>query len=62
MIFCHLCVCICTVSQALKENTYPFLAVIVLRENRMTVVAKIEGPIGESLLSYAGEIGGGGED
>lgn len=46
-------------SQALKENTYPFLAVIVLRENRMTVVAKIEGPIGESLLSYAGGSGGG---
>ncbi|XP_025090464.1 FAS-associated factor 2-like isoform X2 [Pomacea canaliculata] len=38
------------VSQALKENTYPFLAVIVLRENRMTVVAKIEGPIGAEEL------------
>lgn len=33
------------VSQALRENTYPFLALIVLRENRMTVVARIEGPI-----------------
>uniref|UniRef100_T1JCR2 UBX domain-containing protein n=1 Tax=Strigamia maritima TaxID=126957 RepID=T1JCR2_STRMM len=31
------------VSQALRENSYPFLAVIVLRENRMTVVARIEG-------------------
>ncbi|GAB6018656.1 FAS-associated factor 2 [Chamberlinius hualienensis] len=31
------------VSQALRENTYPFLAVVVLRENRMTVVARIEG-------------------
>ncbi|XP_013402150.2 FAS-associated factor 2-like [Lingula anatina] len=34
------------VSQALRENTYPFLALIVLRQNRMTVVARIEGPIG----------------
>lgn len=31
------------VSQALRENGYPFLAVIVLRENRMTVVARMEG-------------------
>ncbi|XP_064489136.1 FAS-associated factor 2-like [Ornithodoros turicata] len=31
------------VSQALRENTYPFLAVIVLRENRMTVVGRLEG-------------------
>ncbi|KAL8590976.1 hypothetical protein ACOMHN_019523 [Nucella lapillus] len=38
------------VSQALKENTYPFLALIVLRENRMTAVARIEGPIGPSDL------------
>ena len=37
------------VSQALRENTYPFLALIVLRENRMTVVARIEGPIGENI-------------
>ena len=35
-----------SVSQALRENTYPFLALIVLRDNRMTVVARIEGPIG----------------
>ncbi|XP_071110343.1 FAS-associated factor 2-like [Haliotis cracherodii] len=33
------------VSQALKENTYPFLCLIVLRDNRMTVVARIEGPL-----------------
>lgn len=33
------------VSQALRENCYPFLAVIVLRENRMTVVARLEGPV-----------------
>ncbi|XP_076457146.1 FAS-associated factor 2-like [Babylonia areolata] len=38
------------VSQALKENTYPFLGLIVLRENRMTAVARIEGPIGPSDL------------
>ncbi|KAH3712656.1 hypothetical protein DPMN_072409 [Dreissena polymorpha] len=33
------------VSQALRENRYPFLALIVLRQSRMTVVARIEGPI-----------------
>ncbi|XP_050390066.1 FAS-associated factor 2 [Patella vulgata] len=39
------------VSQALRENTYPFLALIVLRENKMAVVGRIEGPIGpEELL------------
>lgn len=38
------------VSRALKENTYPFLALIVLRQNRMTVVARIEGPIGPGEL------------
>jgi len=36
------------VSQALKENSYPFLALIVLRDNRMTVVSRIEGPIGQT--------------
>ncbi|XP_064597373.1 FAS-associated factor 2-like [Liolophura sinensis] len=33
------------VSQALKEYTYPFIALIVLRDNKMTVVLRIEGPI-----------------
>ncbi|KAH9508367.1 FAS-associated factor 2 [Bulinus truncatus] len=33
------------VSQALKEHAYPFLAVIVLRDNKMSVVARIEGSI-----------------
>ena len=33
------------VSQALRENAYPFLAVIVLRDNRMSMVARIEGRI-----------------
>lgn len=33
------------VSQALRENGYPFLAVIVLHDNRMTVVGRLEGPV-----------------
>jgi FAS-associated factor 2 len=33
------------VSQALRESTYPFLAVIVLRQNRMMVVGRVEGHI-----------------
>ncbi|XP_049814311.1 FAS-associated factor 2 [Schistocerca nitens] len=33
------------VSQALRENGYPFLAVICLRENRMTVVGRLEGSV-----------------
>ena len=31
------------VSQALRENTYPFLSLIVLRQHRMVVVARQEG-------------------
>ncbi len=31
------------VSQAMRESTYPFLAVIVLRQNRMMMVGRIEG-------------------
>lgn len=31
------------VFQALKESTYPFLAVIVLRQNKMMVVGRMEG-------------------
>ena len=31
------------VSQALRENSYPFLALIVLRQHRMVVVARQEG-------------------
>ncbi|GFY66299.1 FAS-associated factor 2 [Trichonephila inaurata madagascariensis] len=38
------------VSQALRENTYPFLAVIVLRDNQMTVVARLEGPTDPDVL------------
>lgn len=34
------------VSQALRESTYPFLAVIVLRQNKMMMVGRIEGYIG----------------
>lgn len=33
------------VSRALKENTYPFLALIVLRNSKLTVVLRVEGPI-----------------
>jgi len=33
------------VSQALRENTYPFLAMIVLRQNRMVVVGRQEGMV-----------------
>ena len=44
--------CYFVVSQALRENTYPFLALVVLRDNKMTVVARIEGPIGKLLSSY----------
>ena len=33
------------VSQALRENTYPFLCLIVLRQHRMVVVARQEGMI-----------------
>lgn len=38
-------VCACSVSQALRENTYPFLAVIMLKDRRMTVVGRLEGLI-----------------
>ncbi|MGH0140364.1 UNVERIFIED_CONTAM: hypothetical protein FKN15_042105 [Acipenser sinensis] len=33
------------VSQALRENTYPFLAVITLKDRKMTVVGRLEGVI-----------------
>ncbi|TRY63484.1 hypothetical protein TCAL_06854 [Tigriopus californicus] len=33
------------VSQALRESTYPFLAVIVLRQHRMMLVGRIEGSL-----------------
>lgn len=38
------------VSQALRESTYPFLALIVLREGRMTVVARMEGAVDSAEL------------
>ena len=37
-------ICI-AVSRALREATYPFLAVICLRDNRMTVVGRMEGKV-----------------
>ncbi|MED6266625.1 FAS-associated factor 2 [Characodon lateralis] len=33
------------VSQALRENTYPFLAIIMLKDRKMTVVGRLEGVI-----------------
>lgn len=32
-------------SQALRENTYPFLAMIMLKDRKMTVVGRLEGLI-----------------
>lgn len=41
------------VSQALRENTYPFLAMIVLRQHRMVVVGRQEGITqAESLVTW----------
>ena len=34
-----------TVSRALRETTYPFLALICLRDNRMNVVGRMEGKL-----------------
>ena len=38
------------VARALRVNKYPFLALIVLRDSKMTVVAKMEGNINSSQL------------
>jgi FAS-associated factor 2 len=38
------------VSQALRESTYPFLAVTVLRQNRMMIVGRIEGLVSTPVL------------
>uniref|UniRef100_A0A3B4U5F4 FAS-associated factor 2 n=1 Tax=Seriola dumerili TaxID=41447 RepID=A0A3B4U5F4_SERDU len=35
----------CCLSQALRENTYPFLAMIMLKDRKMTVVGRLEGLI-----------------
>jgi len=41
------------VSQALRESTYPFLAMIVLRQNRMVVVGRSEGlTSSEAVISW----------
>uniref|UniRef100_A0A665W9F6 FAS-associated factor 2 n=1 Tax=Echeneis naucrates TaxID=173247 RepID=A0A665W9F6_ECHNA len=37
--------CCVSVSQALRENTYPFLAMIMLKDRKMTVVGRLEGLI-----------------
>lgn len=50
-LFFPLCVCT-SVSQALRENTYPFLAMIMLKDRKMTVVGRLEGLIqSEDLLN-----------
>lgn len=41
----HSIIWFATVSQALRENTYPFLAMIMLKDRRMTVVGRLEGLI-----------------
>ncbi len=41
----HIVIFLLVVSLALRENTYPYLALIVLRDNKMTVVQRIEGPV-----------------
>lgn len=43
----HLLFFLClAVSRAVREATYPFLALICLRDNRMTVVGRMEGEFG----------------
>nr|CAG4636413.1 EOG090X0B12 [Eubosmina coregoni] len=45
------------VSQSLRENTYPFIAVIVQRDFRMTVVGRIEGFVSaETFVQRVGSI------
>lgn len=41
----HSLTTVCSVSQALRENTYPFLAMIMLKDRKMTVVGRLEGLI-----------------
>jgi FAS-associated factor 2 len=38
------------VSQAMRESTYPFLSVVVLRQNRMMIVGRFEGFISTAEL------------
>lgn len=39
------------VSEALKAGTYPFLALIVLKDNRMTIVGRYASSVNEFLSS-----------
>ena len=41
-----------SVSRALREATYPFLALICLRDNRMTVVGRMEGMFSQVTLYF----------
>jgi hypothetical protein len=38
------------VSQAMRESSYPFLALVVLRQNRMMIVARFEGLVTADVL------------
>ncbi len=38
------------VSYILRENTYPFLALIVLKQSRMVVCERVEGTVGKEEL------------
>ena len=38
------------VSYVLRENTYPFLALVVLRQSRMVVCERVEGLVGREEL------------
>lgn len=45
LVMLHLLIFLSAVSRTLRENTYPFLALIVIRNSKLTVVLRIEGPI-----------------
>ena len=45
------------VSRAMRETTYPFLAIVCLRDNRMTIVWRIEGPMGvDELIAVCAQV------
>lgn len=45
------------VSRAMRETTYPFLAIVCLRDNRMTIVWRIEGPVGvDEMISICAQV------
>ena len=41
----------------MRETTYPFLAIVCLRDNRMTIVWRIEGPMGvDELIAVCAQV------